>query len=214
MVIRDNDREPCIPGQTDSLPVGDARVAGQEHVGPAAGVVQDFLELPKPDAVAFCEAVGHMEIHMRGAGQFPQCGHQQSGAGLAVHVEVPPDEDALTGCHSSVEQVRGPIQAHQRGGRRGRVLLNVQEGESFLGRVQAALNEELGDQGVAAYSVAQLRRRLGLGGKNPRTGHQKASSSTSSRVNSRSVSKSMAKSSASSISSNAPAWMPRSQRDR
>ncbi len=160
VMVGDDDREPAILGQADGRPFGNAGVAAEEHLdGRAVGLgrVKLLAQRFDLDAVAFFKAVGDVKLHGLVAGQRPQRRHQQRGAGLAVDVEVAPDQEARLGGDGGVELRRGLGNAQQGGGRRRRVLLRVEEGEGLGGRIDPALGQQAGDQGAPAGDCQQFR---------------------------------------------------------
>ncbi len=187
MVIGDDDGETGILGQPHTLGVGDAGVAAQEYLRRKAGVGQIFAEFGDANAMAFCEAVGHMEAHLLVCAQIAQGGDEQRRAGLAIDVKIAPDQDVLSLGEGGVEDVGGAFQPDQRRRRRRCVLVDVEEGQRLGRCIEAALGQQHRHQGVSPDGSAQLLAWFNGWEEKPGAGQDQASCScqftTSSNVN-------------------------------
>ena len=158
-MVGDDDREPPILGEPDGRPLGDPRVAAEQHVDRRAGgvrVVQLFAQLVDLDAVAFHKAVGHVKCHGLVTRQRPQRRHQQRGRGLPVHVKVAPHQKACLGRDRRVQLLGRLRYAQQRGGRRRHILARVEKGHGLGRRIDPALRQQPGNQWIPAGDLQQF----------------------------------------------------------
>ena len=120
--------------------------------------------------MAFGKTVGHVEIDAFRSCQFAQGSDEQRSAGLAVHIKVAPDENVSLLRDGVVENVRGPIQPDQRGGRRGSVGAGVEKRQSRGRGVDAPLGQQLGDERMSSHRGGQRGRRGNGRGDEPGAG--------------------------------------------
>ena len=98
-MVGDDDLQPALARIRDGFVSGDAGIARQQQV---RGVAVDLRgQRLHPDAVQFAQAIGDVEIHERAVAA--KAIQQQGGRGLAVDIEVTPDQDALSGFNGSAE---------------------------------------------------------------------------------------------------------------
>jgi hypothetical protein len=172
VVVGDDDGQTAVTRIADGLRLGDAGVAGQQHIRRMFG--QLLLELGQTNAVALLEAVGHVKAHTVVAGQCAQRGHQQRGARLPVHVEVAPNEEVLRTGDGVVKQVRSRVDTEQGGRRRRCVQVRIKKRQCFCRRVDAALRQQLHHQRMSADGGDQFRRWRDGWFENPGLCHSQA----------------------------------------
>ena len=169
-MVGDNDRQPRIFGDADPLTFGDAGVAGQQHVRLETRIFQQLAQLPGLYTVAFAEAVGHMKADTLRRPQLLQRRHQQSRTGLAVHIEIPPDQEILALADCIEQRMGSPLQPDQCARRRRRIGSAIEKRQRPLRRVDLPLRQQLRHKRMPTHRSAQRFRRFDLWQQDPGLG--------------------------------------------
>jgi len=150
VVVGDDQVHAARAGVLHRLVGVDAGVAGDNQLH---AVVDQALQPGQVDAMPLLGAQGDVKTHL--PAQAAQRLHQQRGCGLAIHIEIAPDGDALAGVDGPLDAFDGLRHAGQVKGRGWGVARRVQEGAGAVDIGHTPLRQDARHQRMAADGLAK-----------------------------------------------------------